>query len=54
MQELLREANTLLDEIDATINRMFQAAIDAQKAKEGWELWLRQRNLKSLQKLTNY
>ena len=38
MQELLREANTLLDEIELTINRMFQAAIDAQKAKEGWEL----------------
>lgn len=38
MQELLREANILLDEIDATIDRMFQAAIDAKKAKEGWEL----------------
>ena len=38
MEELLKEANILLDEIELTINRMFQAAIEAQKAKEGWEL----------------
>ena len=35
--DLLKEANTLLDEIEQTIEHMFQAAIDAQKAKEGWK-----------------